>query len=663
MITEVADLLHVKGGDEYRVRAFRNTAVIVASLPEPAETLLRAGRLGAVPGLGEGSIHRIKQILDTGSCDDRDTLLRLLPAGLIELLNVRGIGAATARVLWSNLRIDSVDALQAAALDGRLARLPRMGPGNIHRLLLAIDEHKTLRVGKRPYVDARRIGQSLADALATVPGVRHVMVAGSVRRGKAMCGDLDILVAAEDRGAVAALFVTLPRVERVLLNGEGRVEVLLDDHQQVDLRVLPAASWGAGQHYFTGSALHNIALRTRALRFGVKVSDDGLFVRDTTTRLATGVTEEEIFAAARLPWIPPELRENTGEIEAAAEGRLPRLVVVDDLKGDLHCHTRASDGRGTAREMVAAARELGHNYLAITDHSQSLEVANGLGERRLLAQQAHLRDVQTEVGDIIRVLAGTEVDILLDGSLDLDLGVLAGLDWVVASVHSHLDLPGDAMTDRLIAAMETGVVDCIGHPTNRRLGERKGSELDLQRLLTAAAKTGVMIEVNGNPHRMDLDDVSCRAAREASVPVVLNTDAHAPAHLAHREFGLQCARRGWLEAAHVANTGPWERLADQRRLRLRSRKRGQTVGWEPAADVYVGAATQQHWTDEDGANTAPNNDVDVGTLLDRSPLDDKLRQRLDDWLRNGGDPALEEALRARGDPMAVAFRLWSHVGI
>lgn len=655
VLDQVADLLHVRGGDEYRVRAFRNAARIVDALPEPAGTLLRVGRLDSVPGIGEGILHRVKQVLRTGSCDDRDRLLREVPPGLVEMLQVRGVGAPTVRAVWTGLRIDTVAGLERAALDGRLLALPRMGPTRVHRLLQAIEEHRSVRAGKRPWVDARRIGQQLADGLATVPGVRRSVVAGSVRRGKALCGDLDILVAADDPEAVSARAITLPRVERVLIQGTGRIEVLLDDQQQVDVRVLAAECFGAGMHYFTGSAQHNIALRTRALRYGVKVSDDGLFVRDTTTRIAPGTQEEEIFQAARLPWIPPELRENTGEIEAAAAGRLPRLVETADLHGDLHCHTRASDGRGTAREMVDAARGLGHRYLAITDHTRSLEIANGLDERRLLAQREHLRAVQDEVGDAMRVLAGVEVDILPDGSLDIDRAVLSRLDWVVASVHLALDMDGPAMTDRLIAAMESGVVDVIGHPTNRRLGERRGAVLDLERLLAAASRTGVCLEVNGNPHRMDLDDVACRSAREAGVPLVISTDAHAPAHLQHREFGVITARRGWVGPEHVANAGPWERLARRRADRLAQRPVGSIAGWTPAAEVYAGVARSAHWDD---VASAPAGE-DLGVSLAARPLSPEVRQRLDDWLRNGGDPPLEAALRQLGEPMAVAFGLWS----
>ncbi len=474
-----------------------------------------------------------------------------------------------------------------------------------------------------------------------------------------MCGDLDLLVGSHDGGPVAARFVTLPEVERVLFRGDGRVEVLLHDRQQVDLRIVAPEQFGAGLHYLTGSALHNIALRTRALRYGIKVSDDGLFVRDTTQLIDPGTTEEAIFAAARLPFIPPELRENTGEIEAAAEGRLPRLVEAADLMGDLHMHTRASDGRGTAREMIDAALALGHRYVAITDHSKALSVANGLDEARLLAQIRHLRALQEEVGERIQVLAGVEVDILGDGALDLDVGVLDRCDWVIASVHSGLDDDATTMTDRMIRAMESGVVDAIGHPTNRRLGERRASALDFERLFAAAARTGVALEINGNPHRMDLDDNACRSAREAGVGLVINTDSHAPHHLPWQEYGLLPARRGGIAPTDVWNCAPFAAMADRRRLRKRSANARVSVsGWEPAAELYVGKAASAHYQADDGPDLAQ--DGDDANLVERlrGPLDDDLRTRLDDWMRNGGDAALEEALSTwPGHPMATAFSL------
>lgn len=672
---EMADLLLIQGGNPHRIRAFRRTARVLENLPEPVALMLRLGTLSKVPGIGEGSVHRIKQILRTGTCDDHRELRRNLPPGLRDMLEVKGLGARTVRIIWSHLKVGSIPELEHAIRTGRLQTLPRIGQRTAERILKGIEAWKQ-RIGRVPLVTARRTGMQVVDALRTLPAVHRITLGGSVRRGKATIGDLDVLVAADDAGAVAARFVTLPFVDEVLLRGEGRCSVRLHNRQQVDLRVLPIENWGAGLHYFTGSQLHNIAIRARGLKVaGLKISDKGIFLRDTDVRVHSGPREEDIFAAVGLPWIPPELRENTGEIEAAAAGRLPRLVEEPDLQGDLHMHTLASDGTGTARQMAEAALALGHRYIAITDHTKSLEVAHGLDEGRLIAQMRHLRQLEDDLG-ALRIATGTEVDILADGSLDLDLDVLRQLDWVVASVHSRFDMTGQEMTDRLIRAMETGVVDCIGHPSGRRLGQRNGAELDMERLLQAARKLGVALEVNGNPHRMDLSDVHCRQAREMGVPVVINTDSHAPDHLRHREFGLLTARRGWIEPKHVLNCQPWATLADRRRDRLRTR------GWvvpdslpaparkapvnEPVTLYPTAPVDSGHWPEDDAPASAPPTTppppappaVPLSEALQQRPLAPELRARLDDWLRNGGDDELEAALAELGpNPMQVGFNL------
>jgi len=664
---EMADLSQIAGGNPHRIRAFRRTARVLDTLPEPIPVLLGRGGLDRLPGIGEGSVVRIKQILRTGTCDEHRALRAKLPSGLREMLEVKGLGASTVRRLWQHLKVASLEQLEWACRTGQVAKLPRMGEKTTERILKGIADHR-IRIGRLPYIRSRRMGERLVEQLADHPEVQRCQLTGSVRRGRATIGDLDVLVASDHGLAVASRFVTLPEVEQILVQGEGRASVRLTSGQQCDLRVVTEATWGAGLHYFTGSQLHNIAVRARALKQrGLKVSDKGIFVRDTENLVDPGTTEEAIFAAAALPWIPPELRENTGEIEEAAAGRLPRLVEASDLRGDLHCHTLASDGTGTAEAMARAAAALGHAYLAITDHTHSLSVARGLDEARLLAQQQHLREVEQRVGQL-RVLSGTEVDILPDGRLDLDHDVLRGLDWVVASVHSAMNQSGAEITDRLIAAMRTGVVDCIGHPTGRRLDQRAGAELDLERLLEEARRLGVAVELNGNPYRMDLPDVDVRRAKQLGVPVCINTDAHSPEHLARREFGLVTARRGWLEPGDVLNCQPWSVIADRRRDRLR--RQGFTVAVsrpEPRAyDEPTAPQPSPHWPEElsPAPSTEPppaKDDGGVDALAERlvAPLDDELRQRVDDWLRNGGDDELEEALGRQGMPMQVAFVLLS----
>ncbi len=683
---EISDLLYIHGGNPHRIRAFSRTARVVENLPQPAEQMIRYGSLQKVPGIGSGSFRRIKDILRTGTCDEHLKLRRALPPGLRDMLDVKGLGPRTIRVIYQHLRIGTIDELEVAIRTGRVQKLPRIGQKTAMKLLKGIEDWRN-RIGRVPWVDGKRWVDRLTAQLEDEPAVLKMMVGGSVRRGKATVGDLDILVGADDKLRVVSRFLTLPEIDEVLVQGTGRASVRLHNRQQCDLRVLDPETFGAGMHYFTGSKLHNIAIRSRGLKlYDRKISDKGIFVRDTEIRIAPGTDEEDIFAAVGLPFIAPELRENTGEIEAAAAGRLPRLVSADDLKGDLHMHTVASDGKGTVTDMAQAAQRMGHRYIAITDHTKHLGVANGLDERRLKAQVRHIRDVEQHEG-ALHILAGTEVDILPDGQLDLDHDVLRGLDWVIGSVHSAFDQSGDEMTDRYIAAMETGLVDCIGHPETRRLGHRKSVKLDFDRLFRAARKTGVAIEINGNPYRMDLSDTRARQARELGVKLCINTDAHSPRHLPYQEFGLITARRGWVESTDVLNAQGVQTLKDLRKDRLRTH--GVSVGgWEPdvdaaAVDAIANAqafVSAEHWPAADDLPPAPDPTGDSDDASSESPdstgddedalsdealdaalnepLSPELRQRIEDFLRNGGDAPLERALAKRGaNAMQAGFQL------
>ena len=657
---EMADLTHIQGGDPYRIRAFRRTARVVENLAQPVETSLRFGSLGKTPGIGEGSVYRIKQILRSGTCTDLQRLRARLPGGLRELLEIKGLGARRVRWLYQQLRIGSVDELELACRTGQLARLPRFGPVVQQNLLRSIQRWRN-RPGRMRLSTALRIGGGLVEAMREHPAVLRAELTGSARRRKPTVGDLDVLVASGDAVAVASRFVTLPQVDEVVLRGEGRCQVRLHSGHQVDLRVLPPSNFGAGLHYFTGSQLHNIALRARGNKMGVKISDHGAFRRTDEVLINPCRREEEVFAAVGLPWIPPELRENIGEIVWGAQGRLPTLIEVDDLKGDLHMHTTASDGQGTARQMAEAGIALGHEYIAITDHSKSLTIANGLDETRLLAQMRHLRDLEQELGRI-RILCGIEVDILEDGSLDLDAEVLRHCDWVVASVHSHFDMSADAMTGRMERAIETGLVDVIGHPTGRRLAERPGHPVDLDRLMRSARKHDVALEINGSPHRMDLDGVHCRAAKELGVDLVISTDSHAPEHMPFRQYGVYSARRGWLGPADVLNTRPVEVLLQRRSARLRSQgvqvdirrvePAPQPVSLEPVVDEVDPVPEVEAPAREDVAELAD-------CLRDGS-VDEALRARLQAYVMGAAeDPALDRALRevAGENPLAAAFGL------
>lgn len=564
VFAKIADLMRIRGENSFRVRAFERSAEAVANLPEAAATMLERGTLAKVPGIGSGTLERLKEILATGTCGDLQALQEQLPAGLLELLEISGLGPKTVKLVYDELGIDSVDALEAAARAGHIAQLPRMGEKSQEKLLRAILGHRR-RKGRTPLGQALPQGRALVEQLGALSAVERIDLAGSLRRRRDTIGDLDVLVATEAPEQVAEAFATLPQVREVIARGDTKCSVLLESGLQADLRVLALESYGAALHYFTGSQQHNIALRDRAKRRGLRVNEYGVFREADGTRLG-GATEAEIFGAVGLPFIPPELRENHGEIEAAERGTLPVLVEQKDLRGDLHVHTSDSDGAADAEVMARAAAQIGLEYLAITDHSKAMIMARGLDEARVTAQGEQLRALAQLLG--IHILSGIEVDIVADGTLDLDRAVLAERDWVVASVHSHLEMPREQMTARVVRAMESGVVDCIGHPTGRIIGGREPYAVDVDALLEAARRTGVAVELNASPSRLDLDANHCRHARELGVPVVINSDAHAPAHLAWREYGIYTARRAWLEPANVLNTWPIERVVAWRRARL-----------------------------------------------------------------------------------------------
>jgi DNA polymerase (family 10) len=559
----MADLMEVVGDSAFRIRAFRRVAEALEALPEPVAAMLRAKTLQKVPGVGKGAIARIQQILETGDCDDLRRLRQALPPGLLQMLRITGVGPKTVALVYNELGIGSIDQLEAAAREGHLAQLPRLGERSQQKLIKAIEAYRR-RSGRIPLGQALPEGMEIVEALRSCPGVERVELAGSTRRRRETIGDLDLLVAAAAAQPVMDRFVALPRVEEVLLRGETKCSVRLASALQVDLRVIAPESFGAALHYFTGSQMHNIAIRDRGKRVGLRINEYGVYREPEGERLG-GATEQEVFAAVALPWIPPELREDRGEIEAAERGALPRLIEQDDLVGDLHVHTDASDGTASAEQMARAAADLGRQYLAITDHSRS--PGGGIDLEQLGAQTRELRRLEDQLGSI-RLLSGVEVDILSDGTLDFDPRRLVELDWVIASVHIGFEMTSHQMTERIARAMRTGVVDCIGHPSGRLLGERDPYPVDLDQLLRQARELGVAMELNAHPSRMDLDAGHCRQARELGVPLAICTDAHRPQQLERVEYGIFTARRGWIEAQHVLNTGPWQAITDRRRQRL-----------------------------------------------------------------------------------------------
>jgi DNA polymerase (family 10) len=554
---EMADMLDILGENPFRIRAFRRAAQAIENLPESVGAMAEKGTLTKVPGIGSGIAGRIDQILESGDCEDHATLRKEIGDGLLEMMRIEGVGPKTVKLVYNELNLQTVDQLEGAARDGHLARLPRMGEKSQAKILDAIAAYRR-HSGRVLLGEALPQGMAIVEALKEHPAVERIDLAGSSRRRRETIGDLDVLVGSDDSTAVMDRFVTLDVVHDVMLRGDTKCSVHLESGLQVDLRVVRPESFGAALHYFTGSKMHNIAIRDRGKRQGLRINEYGIYREDSQDSLG-GATEEEIFEAVGLPWIPPEIRENQGEIEAAETDQLPELIEDGDLLGDLHIHTDFTDGTASVSEMAEAAAALGMDYIAITDHSKALTVARGLDEERLAEQIKLVRQAEDEVGEI-RILTGIEVDIMPDGRLDLEVEALAELDWVVASVHSHFNLTEDEQTARIIKAMETGVVDCIGHPSGRLLGQRDPYLTSLDRVIQAAARLGVALELNAFPDRLDLDAIHCRQAREVGVPVVISTDAHAPAHLAQRQFGIYTARRGWLEPEHVLNTRPIEDL-------------------------------------------------------------------------------------------------------
>jgi DNA polymerase (family 10) len=562
MFQKVADLLELRGDNPFRIRAYRRAAVTLEALPTRVAAVVAADgkALAELPGIGADLAGKIAEIVKTGRCVLLDELLAKTPGGLVDIMHVPGLGPKRARAIHAVLGLKTLAALQRAASAGHLRRVRGIGPAIERKVLAGIAEVK---------LASRRVLVAEADALV-VPLVAHLRgarglerleVAGSLRRRRETVGDLDLLAAAGPGNDVAARFASCPELAKLVARGRTRCAGELARGLGVDLRIVAPASFGAALYYFTGSKAHNIAVRKIARAHGLKVNEYGVY---RGTRRIAGATEAEVLAAIGLPFIPPELREDRGEVEAARAGRLPALVELADLRGDLHAHTTASDGRSSLDDMVAAARALGHAYLAITDHTRALRVTRGL-DRRGFARQRRAIDRINERGRPPVVLAGAEVDILADGSLDLDAATLGELEVVVAAVHTHLDMPREAMTRRIVRAIRDPRVHVLGHPTSRLLGKRAPTAVDVDQVIRAAAEAGVLLEIDAQPDRLDLDDSHARAARDAGVGLVISSDAHHVDELRWLRHGVDQARRGWCEARDIANTLPLREL--RRRLR------------------------------------------------------------------------------------------------
>jgi DNA polymerase (family 10) len=547
-LAETADLLEIKGENPFKIRAYRNAAETVATAPDPVAALSEAA-LQQLPGIGRDLARRIRETVETGDTEFRKALLAEFPPTILDLLHLQGVGPKTVKQLYAELGIRTVDDLEAAARDGRLTRLRGMGAKKQALILKAVDERRR-HAGRHLLPDAHDAAAAIVAHLAEEAAETELLPVGSLRRGCETCGDIDILAIG---GAPPLMdrFTSYRLVERVLGRGETKASVLLQGGFQADLRLVARESRGAAMQYFTGSKAHNIALRDRALGKGWKLNEYGLF--DADGGLLAGDDERAIYAALGLAWVPPELREARGELEAAAEERLPRLIERADLRGDVHVHTNATDGREDIETMARAAREQGLEYIAITDHSQALAMANGLDERRALAHARAIREVNDRI-DGIELLAGIECDIRADGTLDLADDCLAQLDYVVASVHSSFGLDEQAMTDRVLRALECPWVDTLGHPTGRILLRREPVRLRLDNVFAAAAARGVALEINSQIDRLDLGDTAARAARERGVRLVITSDAHSQTALSWVRWGVQVARRAWATPDDVLNT-------------------------------------------------------------------------------------------------------------
>ena len=552
VLNELADLLDIKGDNQFRVRAYRNAARSVENLPKPAGELLAEGTdLSSFPGIGGAIADKIQQLVETGTISQLDALKKEIPEELLELLKIPELGPRRVGDLYRHLGVESVDDLRKAADENKIDDVPGFGKKltdsirrNLGKLREGTEERRIL------LSEAQEIADALVAYLRDGGEVERIEVAGSYRRRKETIGDLDILVIAESDSGIMERFVSYDGVQEVISHGDTRSSVVLRGGTQVDLRLLDAGSYGSALMYFTGSKEHNVALRSIAQNKGYKVSEYGIY-RDEE-RVA-GATEEDVFGALGMAWVPPEIRENLGEVEAARTGELPDLIDLTQIKGDLHAHTNWSDGMFSLDEMARAAMERGYAYLAVTDHSKGLTVANGLDEERLHKQVDEISRLNQGFSDF-RLLAGTEVNINKDGSLDLQDDVLARLDVVVCSIHSNLDLPKEEQTERILRAMENPYCAIIGHPTGRRLGKRPGYELDLERIFEAAGKHGVVLEINAQPERLDLRDAHARLAGKAGIPVAISTDAHSTSNLDYMRFGVSQARRAWLSATDVVNT-------------------------------------------------------------------------------------------------------------
>jgi DNA polymerase (family 10) len=560
LLFETADLLEIDGQDSFRIRSYRNAAQAIENLPQRIVDLLpEPKKVLEIPGIGKGMLNNLQELVKEGSLSIHRDLIAKYHPSMLELLKIQGLGPKTIALIWSAHQVSDVDGVEKLAREGKIRELPRMGEKHEQKLLKAIESYR--RIGGRYLIDQAALeAEKLSTYIRTLSGVDTITPAGSLRRGRETVGDLDILVTGaccvDDAQRAAAIqhIAKYPPLMEVIASGDNKISFRLRSGMQVDVRLLPPDSFGAAMQYFTGSKGHNVALRQRALKMGYTLSEYSLTQRESEKPVA-GKTEEDIYEKLKLDYIPPEMRENLGEIDLAAEHKLPDLITAADLQGDVHMHTVETDGKNTIEEMAEAARNRGYKYIAITDHSKNLAFANGLDDKRALAHIQRIREASDRM-DGITILAGIEVDILGEGDLDLSDDVLAQVDVVIASVHSQFNQERAQMTERLLKAIANPNTSILGHPTGRQLLRRDAYPFDMDAILKSAAQHNVAMELNSYPERLDLNDIHLRQAKQHGVKVVINTDSHHISHLDKIRYGILQARRAWLTKDDVLNTLP-----------------------------------------------------------------------------------------------------------
>jgi DNA polymerase (family X) len=565
ILYETADLLEIDGQDSFRIRSYRNAAQAIENHSQQIKDLITEPKqVLAIPGIGKGMLDKLQELFKTGKLAAQTQLLEKYHPSMLQLLKIQGLGPKTIALIWSAYKVCDVEGVEKLAREGKIRELPRMGEKHEAKLLKAIEDYR--RIGGRFLIDAaEEEAEKLTEYLKKFPGIEKITPAGSLRRGRETVGDLDILVSgkactSEDGRQKAIAYVAkYPPLMDVIASGDNKISFHLRSGMQVDVRLLPPESYGSALQYFTGSKSHGVALRQRALKMGYTLNEYSLATLEGEKPVA-GKTEEEIYAKLKLDYIPPEMRENLGEIDLAEKHALPRLITQDDLQGDVHMHTVETDGKNTIEEMAEAAKARGYKYMAITDHSKNLAFANGLDEKRAVEHIARIREAGKKI-EGITVFAGIEVDILADGDLDLSDDVLAQMDLVIASVHSVFNQEPEKMTERLLKAIENPNTSIIGHPTGRIQLRRDSYHFDMATVLASAAKHKVAMELNAYPDRLDLNDVHLRQAKQRGVKIVINTDSHHTSHMEKIRYGILQARRAWLTKDDVLNTLPAQKFA------------------------------------------------------------------------------------------------------